>query len=86
MAPGITTGATMTTPDIYFDHDRYSRIVTALANLQPCPFAGRVTEDQIKRTLGEAGDIWPVEIRGDVVLAGLEDTEKQRQSNQHRYA
>jgi hypothetical protein len=38
----------MTTPDIYLDYDRYSRLVTALADLQPCPFAGRVTEDQIQ--------------------------------------
>lgn len=68
----------MTTPDIYLDYDRYSRLVTALANLQPCPFAGRITEDQIKVALGEAGDVWPLEIRGDVIMAMLEDREKRR--------
>jgi hypothetical protein len=56
----------MTEEDIYLQHDRYTRLAAALANLEPCPFAGRITEDQIKTVLGEAGDIWPVEIRGDV--------------------
>lgn len=74
----------MTTPDIYLANDRYSRLVTALADLQPCPFAARITEDQIKRVLGEAGDVWPVEIRGAVVIANLEDAEKRPHSVIHR--
>lgn len=68
----------MTTPDIFLDYDRYSRLASALADLQPCPFAGCITQDQIKYVLGEAGDIWPVEIPGAVILAGIEDAEKRR--------
>lgn len=66
----------MTNEDIYLPYDRYTRLVAALANLEPCPFAGRITEDQIKVALGEAGDIWPLEIRGDVIVAALEEGEK----------
>jgi hypothetical protein len=32
--------------------------------------------DQIKVAWGEAGDIWPLEIRGDVIMASLEDAAK----------
>jgi hypothetical protein len=31
----------------------------AIANLYPCPFAGRVTAEQIKIELGERLGIWP---------------------------
>jgi hypothetical protein len=48
--------------DIFLNDERYSRLVAALVNGQPCPFAGRITEDQIKVALGEAGDIWPKSI------------------------
>ncbi|WP_316214083.1 hypothetical protein [Bradyrhizobium sp. SZCCHNR2032] len=70
----------MTQDDIFLPYDRYTRLTAALANLEPCPFEGRITEDQIKRVLGEAGDIWPLEIRGDVIIAQLEDTEKKKRN------
>lgn len=44
--------------EIYFADEHHARLVNALLNLQPCPFAGRVTADQITLALGEAG-IWP---------------------------
>jgi hypothetical protein len=58
--------------DIYLHHDRYIRLVEAVANLKPCPFAGSITPDQIKAALGEFGEIWPIEIYGDVIIARLE--------------
>lgn len=64
--------------DIYLDYERYSKLIDALLNVQPCPVMGVVTADQIKLALGMGGDIWPLEIRGDVILDALEHTEKQR--------
>lgn len=63
--------------DIYLDDERYTKLVTALLNMQPCPFAGVVTADQIKLALGLRGDIWPMAIRGDAILDALEHAEKQ---------
>lgn len=42
-----------------------------LARLDPCPFTGHVTEDQIKVALGEVGDVWPNSIRGHVIGCAL---------------
>lgn len=50
---------------IYIETARYQRAVAAIAALEPCPFEGVVTADQIKEALGEIGDIWPESIRGD---------------------
>ena len=70
------------TKEIYLHHDQYSRLVERLANLEPCPFAGKITPDQIKVALGEAGNIWPKEIYGDVIVARLEQTKmKERATN-----
>ncbi|WP_213285928.1 hypothetical protein [Bradyrhizobium sp. sGM-13] len=66
------------TEEIFLNDDQYTRLVERLANLEPCPFAGKITPDQIKIALGEAGDIWPAEIYGDVVAAWLEECEKLR--------
>lgn len=63
--------------DIYLDYQRYNKLVDALLNVQPCPVTGEVTPDQIKLALGLAGDIWPMEIRGGVILDALEHAEKQ---------
>ena len=54
------------------DH-RLEVLADHLAHLEPCPFRGEVTEDQIKIALGEVGDVWPNNIRGDVILAHYED-------------
>lgn len=54
--------------DIFLDDERYSRLVAALVNIQPCPVTGMVTENEIKIALGEAGDIWPQAIRSSVQL------------------
>jgi hypothetical protein len=51
--------------EIYLDDERHGRLVDNLLNVQPCPFAGRVTADQITLALGEAGDIWPLSSRDD---------------------
>lgn len=67
---------TVQEPEIYLSHDRYTRLVAALADLKPCPIADRITADQIKIALGEAGDIWPLGIRRDVILAGAEQGEQ----------
>lgn len=68
----------MPVSDIYLDDERYATLVAALLNVQPCPFEGVVTADQIKMALGMGGDIWPMEIRGDAILDALEHAEKQR--------
>ncbi len=51
--------------DIYLDDERYARLVNALLNVQPCPFAGHVTADQIMMALGEVGNVWPIHSRSD---------------------
>ncbi|WP_407192515.1 hypothetical protein [Bradyrhizobium sp. STM 3566] len=48
-----------TESEIYLSHDRYARLVEALVNAPACPFAGKLTADQIMLALGEGGDIWP---------------------------
>jgi hypothetical protein len=47
---------------IYVETEVYNRIAKALAAIEPCPFAGRVTPDQIKIVLGEVADVWPMAI------------------------
>jgi hypothetical protein len=53
--------------DIYLDYERYNKLIDALLNMKPCPFAGVVTADQIKLALGLGGDIWPATILPDVL-------------------
>lgn len=49
---------------LYQDDRLYDAVVTALANLKPCCFSYRITEDQITIALGETGDIWPTRLFG----------------------
>jgi hypothetical protein len=49
----------------YIGSERLHRAAVALAKLEPCPYAGRVTEDQVKLALGEFLDIWPDTIADD---------------------
>jgi hypothetical protein len=42
---------------IFIGNETYATAVRKLAELKPCPFAGVVTEDQIKIALGELFDI-----------------------------
>jgi hypothetical protein len=76
-------------PEIYLSHARYSRTIEALTDLilkmpERCPFsAGSIAarlwiENEVKIALGEAGDIWPLTIRGDVFIDALERAERQR--------
>jgi hypothetical protein len=51
---------------------RLEILAVHLAHLESCPFRGEITEDQIKRALGEVGDMWPNSIRSHVMVAELE--------------
>lgn len=48
---------------IYVENGLLDGVAEAIASLEPCPFAGKVTADQIKIVLGEVGDVWPGSIR-----------------------
>ncbi|TAI63464.1 hypothetical protein [Bradyrhizobium sp. Leo170] len=67
-----------TDSEIYLSDDRHSRLVQAILNAKPCPFAGHVTADQITMALGEVGSIWPEHSRGDMVIDALEHAERPR--------
>jgi hypothetical protein len=69
----INEGAAMST---YKSDSRYSRLVRALVNPEPCPVTGMVTDNEIKVILGEIGDIWPESIQADVAAASAEGFEK----------
>jgi hypothetical protein len=45
--------------EIYVSTENYRRAAEAIAALEPCPFQGRITADQVKIALGEVGNIWP---------------------------
>ena len=55
--------------EIYLSVVPHHRLAEKIANLEPCPFVGRVTPDQVKIALGEFGDIWPESIREDAEAA-----------------
>jgi hypothetical protein len=63
-------------PDYFVPDTSLFRAADAIASLAPCPFAGRVTRDQVLTALGEFGDIWPESIRADVIHAQHEQAEK----------
>ena len=44
-------------------------LLAPLAKIEPCPFAGKVTPDQIKVVLGNVANIWPASIAIDVAYA-----------------
>lgn len=50
----------------YIPTEQFHTAADKIANLEPCPFAGRVTVDQVKIAIGEALDVWPEAIRADV--------------------
>jgi hypothetical protein len=63
-AAAAATRGPVTKPT-YVDSQGLHRAAVALAKLEPCPYAGRVTEDQVKIALGELLDIWPASIADD---------------------
>ena len=50
----------------YLKTETLRRGAELIAALEPCPFAGVVTVDQVKLALGEHLDIWPESIREDI--------------------
>ena len=75
----------MTDQGTFISTDTHCRLVSAIADLllKPCPFEAeparlRWLENEIKIVLGEAGNIWPRKIYGDVVIARLEDAAKNK--------
>jgi hypothetical protein len=50
---------------IYVENELFDRVAEAIVALEPCPFAGKVTVDQIKLALADAADIWPVSIAAE---------------------
>lgn len=50
---------------IYVENELFDRVAKVIAAIEPCPFAGEVTADQIKIALADAADIWPVSIAAD---------------------
>ncbi|QOZ26158.1 hypothetical protein [Bradyrhizobium sp. CCBAU 51753] len=44
-----------------------------LAALDPCPWSGEMTDNEVKVALGEFGNIWPTSIWAHVVHAHHED-------------
>jgi hypothetical protein len=63
----------MTTLDHFVPMENITRAAQKIADLDPCPFAGRLTPDQIIAALGEFGDIWPDNIRPDLIRCAVED-------------
>lgn len=61
------------TLDHFVPSENITRAAEAIADLKPCPFAGRVTPDQIIAALGEYGSIWPETIRPDLIRCAVED-------------
>ncbi len=66
----------------------YTDLVTALSEINDRnPFSEGSTaarlwaENEIKVVLGTIGDVWPLEIRGDLVIDALEHTDKMSHSN-----
>ena len=52
----------MNLKETYVESVYYARVAKALAELEPCPFTGVVTVDQVKIALGEWLNIWPASI------------------------
>lgn len=58
--------------EIFLNDARLFAIADAIATIRPCPFAARVTRDQIIVALGEHGDIWPTSILPELIRDGAE--------------
>jgi len=46
-------------------HPTFHETAEAIARLEPCPFAGKVTADQIKEVLVEIGGLMPASVADD---------------------
>jgi hypothetical protein len=44
-----------------------TKLAEAIASIEPCPFTGKVTADQVKLVLGEKVNIWPLSILPDAL-------------------
>ena len=55
---------------------RFDSVAEAIARLEPCPFAGVVTADQVKEVLGVIGDVWPIGILADLIVTGAREAER----------
>lgn len=53
--------------EVYIENTRLNQMAEAIAALEPCPFTGKVTADQIKLILGQRGNIWPLSILPDAI-------------------
>ncbi len=53
--------------EIYLETSRLNQMAEAIAALEPCPFTGKVTADQVKLVLGERGNVWPLSILPDAL-------------------
>lgn len=57
--------------EVYLETSRLNQMAEAIAALEPCPFTGRVTADQVKLVLGERGNIWPLSILPDALCGDV---------------
>ena len=55
----------------FIENGLFDRAAAKIAALKPCPFAGKVTADQIKLALGEWLDIWPASIADEVLANAI---------------
>lgn len=52
----------------YIRTEAFQRLADKIAALEPCPFYGYVTPDQIKMALGEHGNIWPTSVHAETAV------------------
>ncbi|MGW1423205.1 hypothetical protein ACWAT4_24165 [Bradyrhizobium manausense] len=78
-------GLTLTASGNFIPTSAYNDIVAGIAGIAPRnPFsegsepARLWAENEVKIVLGEIGDIWPLEIRGDLIIDALEHAERQQ--------
>jgi hypothetical protein len=72
----VTHRQGLTLNEIYLDDARLFALADAIAAIRPCPFAGRVTRDQIIVALGEHGDVWPSSILPELIRDSAESQER----------
>ncbi|MGB3536861.1 MAG: hypothetical protein WBA42_01745 [Mesorhizobium sp.] len=49
--------------DVFIENESYDRAIAAIAALEPCPFEGKITADQIKWVLADEAEIYPARIQ-----------------------
>ena len=59
-------GLKMTLNQFMEDH-RLLTASKAIADLEPCPYAGRLTAEQVLIALCETADVWPLSIAASVI-------------------